>query len=203
MRFNAPMYSIYHFSDLIWVRCPQCQGIGKVEADSSDPRRPSAQFSCLMCHAHRSDLAEWSGPLQGVVSQACAVCGSMIRHVGEPTRDLEERLEISCDTCDSVRSYPVVWHRCRGDEPIDRFFGLPLWLQTRVKSHTLWLYNLEHLAYVRSYVSAKLREDDGRYKYSIITNLPKWIKSRKNRDLIIRKLNEIERLHQDSLAHHV
>ena len=159
MRFNEPMYSIYHFSNLIWVSWPQCQGVGKVEAEFKHQRCLTAQFTCLTCDAHLDEPTEWFGLSQGVVNQACAVCGSKIRHTSEPTRDLKEHLEIKCGRCEAVRPYPVTWYRYQGNEPNDRVFGLPLYLQTQVKSHTLWLYNLEHLAYVRSYVSAKLRED--------------------------------------------
>ena len=201
MRFSAPMYSIYHFSDLIWVSCPVCHELGKVESDLKDLRRPKAQFSCLTCNAHLSNIGAWSGPVQGVVNRACATCGSMINYVSEPTRDTQACAELSCETCETVNSYPITWYRYQRDEPIDRFFGLPLWLQVHVKSNTMWLYNLKHLDYVRSYVSAKLREDDGRHKYSIVTNLPQWIKSRKNRALIIKKLNELEARLEAHLKH--
>ena len=192
MRFNAPMYSIYHFSDLIWVRCPQCDRLGKVEASFSGRRRLTAQFSCLTCDAHHEEPVKWFGPVQGVVQCTCAVCGSGIDYTTEPTRECAEQIELACDTCNAVGPYSVKWYRYQGDEPIDRAFGLPLYLQTSVKGNTLWLYNLEHLEYVRSYVSAKLRGDDGRHKYSIVTNLPRWVKSRKNRELIIKKLNGLE-----------
>ena len=197
------MHSIYHFSDLMWVRCPQCDGLGKVEAEFSGHRRLTAQFTCLTCDADQTEPVKWFGPVQGIVQRPCAVCGSGISHTTEPTRECAEQIELMCDTCDAVRSYPVTWYRYQGDEPIDRVFGLQLYLQTSIKGNTLWLYNLEHLEYVRSYVSAKLREDDGRHKYSIVTNLPQWVKSRKNRELIIKKLNELESHLKSTLGRHL
>jgi hypothetical protein len=54
------------------------------------------------------------------------------------------------------------------------------------------LYSLKHLKYLKEYVAAKLREDNDRHKYSMITNLPQWIKSAKNREAILKKLSKLE-----------
>ncbi len=61
-----------------------------------------------------------------------------------------------------------------------------------VKDKIIWFYNMDHLEYLNDYISSKLREDDGRHKYSMITNLPQWIKSAKNRDLILKKMHRLE-----------
>ena len=70
--------------------------------------------------------------------------------------------------------------------------GYELWLQADVKGNILWVYNQEHLSYLRDYISAKLRDVDGRHKYSLIANLPQWVKDAKNRDTIVKKLNKLE-----------
>jgi len=54
------------------------------------------------------------------------------------------------------------------------------------------MYNIDHLDYLKEYVEAKLREDDARHKYSMITNLPQWVKSSKNRDIIVKRLNKLK-----------
>jgi len=67
-----------------------------------------------------------------------------------------------------------------------------LCLQTDIKGKIIWFYNIDHLKYLKDYIASKLREDDGRHKYSLITNLPQWIKSAKNRNLILKKIDRLE-----------
>jgi len=57
-----------------------------------------------------------------------------------------------------------------------------LWYVDSVKGHQIWGYNLEHLSYLKSFLSSQLKErGKGSGKYSIITNLPTWMKSKKTK----------------------
>ncbi|MGY1496102.1 hypothetical protein ACW4TU_05675 [Streptomyces sp. QTS52] len=78
----------------------------------------------------------------------------------------------------------------------DPYFHLPVWLQTETRHGRLWAYNLEHLAYIRRFVAASLRErapwyDTGR-KMTLVARLPVWIKSAKNRDEVLRAIDRIQ-----------
>ena len=81
------------------------------------------------------------------------------------------------------------WYKYKQDFAIDPYFGLDLYLQVNIKENVFWVYNIDHLKYLRHYVSSTLREGYGRHKYSLITNLPQWIKAAKNRELIVKKLD--------------
>lgn len=197
MKFSQPAYPTVYFSEKIWVKCPKCAEPALV---SSEPRKYSIPFppnhqskcTCSSCGFHQTGNDKWDGYLQGFISQSCSHCGSKVCHSTEPTKKSYKSSNVTCETCQQTREYELVWYRYRAEKPTDPFFGFDLWLQTTIKENTLWLYNLEHLNYLRDYVNAKLREDNGRHKYSMITNLPQWIKSSKNRDLIIKKLNKLE-----------
>lgn len=78
---------------------------------------------------------------------------------------------------------------------VDPFFHLPLWLATRCGDETLWAYNYEHLAFIRLHVEAKLRERNGiePNNRSLGSRLPAWITSRRNRSLILRTIESLER----------
>lgn len=197
MRFNQPAYATVHFSERIWVKCPKCKGIGLVKTELGrynipEPSGYKTKFECKNCNFQRIDNEEWYGYCQATVYQACGFCGSKISFTSEPTEELYKKAKIKCDTCNKEKEYELKWYRYKKDKATDPFFGFDLWMQTSIKSNTIWLYNLEHLNYLRDYVGAKLREDDGRHKYSIITNLPQWIKSAKNRDIIVKRLNRLE-----------
>ena len=75
--------------------------------------------------------------------------------------------------------------------PVDPYFKLPLWLQIECEGETLWAYNRRHLAYLRLYVEAKLRETGRSGHRTMGSKLPKWMLLAKNRDAV---LKGIERL---------
>lgn len=197
MRFNKPAFATVHFSEKIWVRCPDCNDIGLVTTELGrynipQPSGYKTQFHCTNCDLKITDNTDWYGYCQGTIYQACGFCGSRIYFTSKPTKELYRTTNIECDICKKEKEYEIKWYRFQQEKPTDPFFGFELWLQATVKSNILWLYNLEHLNYLREYVGAKLREDDGRHKYSMITNLAQWITSAKNRDIIIKKLNKLE-----------
>ena len=68
----------------------------------------------------------------------------------------------------------------------DWYFQLPLWLETECCGKTLWAYNEKHLNLIEDYVSAKLRERMPKRNRTLASCFPKWIKSAKNRDEILR-----------------
>jgi Zn ribbon nucleic-acid-binding protein len=77
---------------------------------------------------------------------------------------------------------------------VDPFFYLPLWLKTDFEQHTFWAYNFEHLDFLREHIEAKLRERNGqeRYNSSLGSRLPKWMTSKKNREILLKKISELE-----------
>jgi hypothetical protein len=76
---------------------------------------------------------------------------------------------------------------------VDWYFRLPLWLQTSCGGEILWAYNERHLAMLENYVAAKLRERTVKGRNSFLSKLPKWIKSAKNRDEILKAIAKLKR----------
>ncbi|WP_336882602.1 hypothetical protein [Priestia koreensis] len=75
--------------------------------------------------------------------------------------------------------------------PYDWYFGYSLYLQTPCCGHTLWVYNREHLTYLKRYVEAELRESHP-YYLSVESRLPVWIKSSKNREAVLKAIEKLE-----------
>ncbi|WP_070138515.1 hypothetical protein [Crocinitomix algicola] len=196
MRFNKPAYPTVHFSEEIWVNCPKCSEPALVKTELPKytlpfPRGHKSICSCSHCGFQETNESNWSGFVQGFINRACGNCGSGISYTTEPTKEPYETSEITCDVCKATREYEIKWYRYRNDKPTDPYFGFDLFLQTSIKDNVLWLYNIDHLDYLKEYVEAKLREDDVRHKYSMITNLPQWVKSSKNREVIVKKVNKL------------
>lgn len=82
---------------------------------------------------------------------------------------------------------------------IDPFFYLPLWLKTDVEGHTLWAYNLKHLDFLRGHIEAKLRERNGQelFNKSLGSRLPQWMTAKKNREILLKKINELQHKQAD------
>ena len=197
MKFNQAAYPTIYFSEEIWVSCPKCLEPALVTTKLPKhtipfPAGHNSVCNCKYCGFQVSGTENWSGYVQGFIDRTCRNCGSGISFTTEPTRDPYQTSKVYCETCKKENEYKINWYRYRSDKATDPYFGLDLWLQTGIKNNTIWLYNLTHLEYLKEYVESKLRADDGRHKYSMITNLPKWIKSAKNRQLILKKLNLLE-----------
>lgn len=75
---------------------------------------------------------------------------------------------------------------------VDWYFQLPLWLQISCCGEVLWAYNRSHLEMLENYVGAKLRERTVKGRNSFLSKLPKWIKSAKNRDEILKAIGKLK-----------
>jgi hypothetical protein len=75
---------------------------------------------------------------------------------------------------------------------VDWYFRLPLWLRTPCGGEVLWAYNRENLEMLENYVAAKLRERTSKGRNSFLSKLPKWIKSAKNRDAVLRAIEKLK-----------
>lgn len=80
---------------------------------------------------------------------------------------------------------------------VDAYFHLPLWLQTSCCGDVLWAYNINHLQWLKSFVSATLRtraqNEHGWSNQSLASRLPKWVKSRNNRPKVLAAIAKLER----------
>lgn len=75
---------------------------------------------------------------------------------------------------------------------LDWYFRHPLWLQISCCGETLWAYNEKHLEFIENYVAAKIRVRTTNINKSLASRLPKWIKSAKNRDEILKAIVKLK-----------
>lgn len=76
----------------------------------------------------------------------------------------------------------------------DPFFDCDLWLTKQCVENNLWAYNYNHLDFLYDHVQATLRERDGEApkNRSLGSRLPKWMTSRKNRDSILKCIEDLK-----------
>ena len=98
-----------------------------------------------------------------------------------------------CAACVSAASWSPKGQTPHWGAPVDPFFRLPLWLQTQCcGGRTLWAFNETHLALLEDYVAARLRErGQARNRMTLVARLPRWLKSAKNRDEVLRAITRL------------
>jgi hypothetical protein len=110
------------------------------------------------------------------------------------------RLTLTCDGCGAVTTTTYsVQPVTVPDALVDNCFGLPLWLQSPCAGRTMWAFNARHLAYLKDFLEAELRERRGTANASVISRLPAWLKSAKHRDEALRAMRRLE--HSLTTAH--
>ncbi len=77
-----------------------------------------------------------------------------------------------------------------GFEP---YFGNQLALQTSVKGQVLAALNPVHAKDIAEYVAAENRPAPINSKWAMVNRLPTWVKLAKNRNIVIRALDELQR----------
>ena len=75
--------------------------------------------------------------------------------------------------------------------PTDWYFDLPLWFQMSCCGETLWAYNRPHLAYLKRYIEADLRDECSYPNTGLARYLPHWMKLAKNRDDVLKCINKL------------
>lgn len=191
-RFADAGHSLADFSTHFLVHCPRCQGRALVRAGDH-------RLVCTVCH-HSETPGRWYGAWRLTVSRRCTVCGQPGRRSLETSR-LQAKLSLRCDDCGDEREYrasasQLHWHEGR---VTDAVFGLPLWLQAEFRGEPFWAFNTEHLAYLRAYVGARLRErgilprNTIRKNSSLASRLPAFLKKAGNRDALLRLFDELEK----------
>lgn len=144
----------------------------------------------------------------------CPICGGKATvHTSSfsTTRQINKEIKVVCTHCGfskvandttSKVSFQLKNNTISGTfymmgGPIDPFFQIPVWLQTNVSSNLLWAYNQEHLSFLKIFVSAQMRERNNEKPYSnksLGSRLPKWMTAAKNREDVLKKISQLEKL---------
>lgn len=191
-RFTDQGLTLTDFAGHFLVHCPKCEGRALV--------RPGDQrLVCTACH-YTEVPGRWYGAWRLSVSRRCTVCGQHAQRSVEAGQ-YREKLTLRCEECGDEREYRANGTHLFQNKGLitDNVYGLPLWLQAEFQGEQFWAFNSEHLAYLRDYVSAKLRErgilprNTIRKNSSLSSRLPGFLKKAGHRAALLRLFNELER----------
>lgn len=148
------------------------------------------------------DSGEHRDSFSSEVLLRCPRCNSLAvsRTFDPETQDWFAPRRVTCTSC----SYSKLWQgravgRARGQDAMDDYFHLPLYLQVQCTQGPLWAYNQDHLRYMQAWLESPLRarRKDPQFGWangSFLSRLPRWIKSAKSRASVaaaLRKLSSI------------
>jgi hypothetical protein len=131
----------------------------------------------------------------------CPKCEALARVVAYPKRLVMSPFQsrrLVCADCGHTRdkdSGVYAMPNARATHMYDPYFYLPLWLQLNTRHGLLWAYNLNHLALIRRYVAAELREDawtEEGIRMTLVSRLPAWITSASHRAEVLRLISRLE-----------
>ena len=205
--------SIFNFTKDILVECPKChsKAISNFDrvvctnclfVEKISVSRDDVDYRCEICHGRVKRNAYPEGwRAEGLKCVSCRTlqlaarcdrCGApMPQNIEFDYETRKQPKNCKCFTCGSVNVKIINQSRGVVNNAIDPYFGLPLWLQASCCAHVLWAYNHAHLDFIKQYVTQLIRPS-GLYNRSLISRLPKWIKSSNNRNAVLRVIERLE-----------
>ncbi|RLK59440.1 TFIIB-type zinc ribbon-containing protein [Actinokineospora cianjurensis] len=103
----------------------------------------------------------------------------------------ESPRRLACAGCGHVATVVPEWSEWGG--ATDPYFGLPLWLRARCcGGRTVWAFNESHVDLLERFVGARVRERRASPgTMSLVARLPRWMKTAKNRDEVLRAIGAL------------
>ncbi len=195
IRFQDKNVNVYHFEDEIFVECPKCEKRAIVTKDNPKSSFSKRTLKCPSCfHSQKGRKESYTIQLKC----HCSYCASELEVMISNVNEKKETIAVKCPNCGQTENYSprnVIqeWKYKSTGKPSESYFGLPLWLTDNFRGEFFWAFNYDHLEYLKKYISAELREKNGRTHWTMVEKLPGWMKSGKNREKILKLIIELEK----------
>jgi hypothetical protein len=184
--------------DEVVVHCPSCSQHALVRPAGDAPDRV-ARLTCLNCGYSQAKSLDWDragswrGPVHISAHGRCGTCGQWLVASGRSRSrpPAANSIAVQCRGCGGVTDLPVNWSPI-SLQAVDPYFGLPLWFRAACCGETLWAYNRRHLAFLRGFVGAKIRQRYPNRNASMVSRLPNWMKKASNRAAILNCIADLE-----------
>ena len=193
-RFKDENYTINNFQNEVFVECPKCSKRAIIKKENPNSYWSERTLTCPNCHFSQKGRKE---TFRVELKCNCSNCSAEINVIIPHVNEKKESIAVKCKKCGVTQNYeprniPQEWIFSDTGKSNEMYFGLPLWLSSNFRSYNFWAYNYEHLEYLKKYISANLRERNNRTHSTMVEKLPDWMKSNKNREKIIKIIEELE-----------
>jgi predicted RNA-binding Zn-ribbon protein involved in translation (DUF1610 family) len=179
------------FNTHVLVHCPQCQGRAEVRCA---PQGGAAVANCPDCGWQKAEPS----PLYSLaIRKYCENCDKLIDFKQERVAKKKAVIRIPCPHCGHEQNHEPDYRERREYRQgigwgTDRYFGLDRWLAAECKGELFWANNHAHLAYLKAYIQAKVRQRKDRRFFTLVEKLPQGIKSAKNREALLKVIAKLE-----------
>ncbi len=195
-RFADPGTVLTDLATHFVVHCPKCAG--KALINPTGETSGHFRLTCTACF-HVEQPGHWYGTMTAFVSVKCRECHASLQR-SAPWDGRWKKLAMHCEQCGDDCLYEAQLYKqaMHDGQMTDLVFGLPLWLQKEFRDDLFWAYNYEHLALLRQYIGAKLRErgieprNTIRKNSAVLSRLPAFIKKAGNRDGLLKLIAGLE-----------
>ncbi|RXZ78575.1 hypothetical protein EBB07_26340 [Paenibacillaceae bacterium] len=191
-------YYILYSGDSVAVKCPKCDKQAEITERHYDGLKVR-EVRCSSCF-HRASEENLSYRYK-----ASGVCTACERWFNLEIRDEQQlahkQTHINCPHCGRNNQVPlrqIPAYRGRQSLAIngtDPVFGLPFYYCCSYRGKPIWALNRKHLNFMIDYISAELREKPSTTIHRTASyRLPKFIKTAKNRDGVLKALRSLQSL---------
>lgn len=168
--------------------------------NSNRTKPPFFCHHCTLVLQNHTQPTYWFGDCQLYAHGRCYHCGFAYticeHHDKSIGKTFKRTTTIRCQAChhDNLAHIHIIKKRHQG---CDDYFGMDLLLQAPFKGHVFWAYHDKHLAELEAFIKADLRERTGSSgNGSMICRLPFWMKSAKNRDGLLKLIDQLKLIAQ-------
>lgn len=183
------------FWQRIWVQCPGCgQGalVTITQAGRNNYEAQAVRLACPHC-SHLKTLDAAQPKRETVFVTADYTCPQCHTHNRERRKSQQPFVTLTT-CCRGCARYSQQWFSAPLDferTPKDPFFALPLYLVALLPQGILWAWNEAHLAFLKAYIGATLRQRQPHVNRSIASRLPAWALAAKHRTQVLKALNKL------------
>lgn len=192
--------------DADWVCCPKCNQ--KTEFRKSQCQKCHKTTWIVHCtcgftfdtHTNPTYVGDIQKK-QVCHQERCHHCGNKLflqKTLPKKQIIIPKTLPIVCPICRKTSDFVIHRHDVVEDYPdeIARIaYGFSLYLQTPTRHGVVFAYNPDHLAELKKYITADLRERSKQASNSsYFARLPAWIKSAKYKKDVVKALERLEKL---------
>ncbi|AWB43636.1 hypothetical protein DCC85_04955 [Paenibacillus sp. CAA11] len=185
-------YILYHGGRIDTV-CPVCRSLAHVYKEETG----EAAARCTKCTYRAAEEPSYRYSANGVCSKCALWFNEELLDKRQFTQKYVHHLCPHCSSLNQVSVHRVPTYRSyhgeirQGREPI---FKLELYFLAYFKGKPVWAMNREHLNYLLAYISADIRQKPtGPVKRTPSYSLPKYMKEAKNREAMVKILNQLQR----------
>ena len=186
-RFKDKNYGLLRFTKKMDVYCPDC-GKHAIITDNGILK--------LHCEHCKLFLTKKLMMYSYRIRHRCPQCDKMIYKDACCLEEKETFVSIECK-CGFSRMYKPTYKCEHGyyQKPNSEYtyFDTKLWYSKSFKNEVFWALNMEHLHYLKHYITAKLRERNNREYMTLVETLPDFIKSKKNRLELLKLIETLEK----------